>query len=72
MNLKFAETVFATTEEHVIGFSCLVEFCLPVTARFILLELFVRKVGVDMFLADTVSQFLNVMYREHTHKQLKA
>lgn len=71
MNLKFAETVFAATEERVTSFSCPAELCLPVTARFILLELFVRKVGLEifLFLADTVSHFLYMNYIEHTHAQ---
>lgn len=49
MNLKFVVMVFVTTEEHVISCNCLVELCLPVTVRFILLELFVRKVSSEFF-----------------------
>lgn len=45
MNLRFALTVCAATEEHVISCSCLVGLSLPVSVHFILLELFVRKVG---------------------------
>lgn len=46
MNLAFAMTPSAAMEEHVISRSCLLELSLPVTARFILVELFVRKVSL--------------------------
>lgn len=49
MHLKFAVTAFVAMEEHVIRCSYLVKLCLLVTARFILLELFVREVGCNYF-----------------------
>lgn len=46
MNLAFAMMASAAMEEHVISGSCVLELSLPVTAHFILVELFVRKVSL--------------------------